>query len=73
MKAKTETSRLANHSLFHASNYFDLESIRLGTGGLAGFVGGIAGFDDVADGGRGLPEGTGGFAEGFVDGTWGLC
>ena len=40
---------------------------------MAGFVGGIAGFDDVADGGRGLPEGTGGFAEGFVDGTWGLC
>ena len=39
-------------------NYFDLESIRLGTGGLAGF--------DVADGGLGLPEGTGGFA-------WGLC
>ena len=65
MKAKTETSRLANHSLFHASNYFDLESIRLGTGGLAGF--------DAADGGLGLPEGTGGFAEGFVVGAGGLC
>ena len=73
MKAKTETSRLANHSLFHASNYFDLESIRLGTGGLAGFVGGIAGFDDVSDGGCGVPEGTGCFAEGFVVGIGGLC
>ena len=63
MKAKTETCRLGQSQSLPC--YFDLESIRLGTGGLAGF--------DVADGGLGLPEGTGGFAEGFVVGTGGLC
>jgi len=40
---------------------------------VAGFVGGIAGFDDVSDGGCGVPEGTGCFAEGFVVGIGGLC
>ena len=61
---------LHNHSLIHASDYFDLDSISFVPGGVAGFVGGIAGFDD---GGCGVPEGTGGFAEGFVVGIGGLC
>ena len=64
---------LHNHSLIHASDYFDLDSISFGPGGVAGFVGGIAGFDDVSDGGCGVPEGTGCFAEGFVVGIGGLC
>ena len=63
---------LHNHSLIHASDYFDLDSISFGPGGVAGFVGWIAGFDDVLDGGCGVPEGTGCFAEGFVVGIGGL-